>query len=49
MKKIFKSQKIKYLLFFILGGIVIGTIGITATTYVLQSSEIQYKDNKSVQ
>ena len=49
MKKILKNQKIKYLLFFILGGLIIGGIGITATTYVLQANEIEYKNNKSVQ
>ena len=49
MKKIFKKLKLRDLLFFIIGGIIIGSIGITATTYVLQSSEIQYTNDKSVQ
>ena len=49
MKKIFKSKRIQNVLFFILGGVVIGGIGITATTYILQANEIEYKNNKSVQ
>ena len=49
MKKLFKNQKIKYLVFAILGLLIGGSVGITATTYVLQSSEIQYDSNKSVQ
>ena len=49
MKKIFKKIKLRDLIFFIIGGLIIGGIGITATTYILQANEIEYKNNKLVQ
>ena len=49
MKKIFKNKRILNIIFGILGLIIGGGIGITATTYVLQANEIEYKNNKSVQ
>ena len=49
MKKIFKKIKLRDLIFTILGVAIGGFIGITATTYILQANEIEYKNNKSVQ
>ena len=49
MKKIFKKIKLRDLIFFIIGGVIFGSVGVFATTYVLQANEIEYKNNKSVQ
>ena len=39
------KKKLRDLLFLVIGGIVIGAIGITATTHVLSSNEVKYTDS----
>lgn len=49
MRKIFKNCKINYIIIGLLGIIIGSSICITANTYLLQSKEIQYTSDKSVQ
>ena len=49
MRKLFKNHKVNYIIIGLLGIIIGGSIGITANTYLLQSNEIQYTSDKSVQ